>query len=447
MNSDRGSNSDHVTKANTVGVISVAVPWFDTSSAAANLKATRTALQSSFDVVGPDALITGAEELEAALPSLAAADVLLLQIGTFPDGNAPARLAEALGVPIVVHSLPEPSLEHGIPLNSLCGANMSTFTLTALEHPHSFVHADPRADAGAETLRQHLRAALSLQGLRGQRVSLIGFRAPGFYPCAFDELLLRRRFGVRVEHTDLHEIFTRVDQNLRKEGHQTRFPTIEGGELSDEAVAWIERYHGALSGLLQDGGHDLVAIKDWPEIEHFDASIPGGFWPALSWAQDDGVDLAPEGDVNGAITMRIAHDLSGQPPFFADISAFDEEQSTLTLWHYGGATSLARDPSEIRFGAEGREVEFTLRPGPGHLIRLGLHQGQLRLLSIAVEILDERVTLRRAGATAKSASPAGDVVRAMLDHGWEHHVTLAYGDLTEAIRAFAKQAGLPLTEF
>ena len=430
----------------TVGIVSVAVPWFDTSAAAANLAATRRAVAASYQITGPDQLVTSSEQLEAALPELAEADALLLQIGTFPDGNAPARLAEALGVPIVVHSLPEPSLEEGVPLNSLCGANMSTFTLTALRHPHSFVHADPAADEGARELDQHLRAALSLARLKGQRVSLIGFRAPGFYPCAFDELLLRRTFGVRLEHVDLHEIFRRVEENLPAEGHQDEFPTIEGGELGDDAVAWIRRYYGALKSLLQDGDHDLVAIKDWPEIEHFDEDIPGGFWPALCWAQDDGVDLAPEGDVHGALSMRIAKDLSGDEPFFADISAFDEDDSTLTLWHYGGATKLARDQDEIRFGAEGREVEFTLKPGRGHLIRLGLHEGGLRLLSIAVDILDERVTLRRAGAKARSSSPAKTVVRTMLDQGWEHHVTLAYGDLADGIRAFAKQAGLPLTE-
>jgi len=320
----------------TVGLVSVAVPWFDAETAARRLTETRQALETSFTVVGPDRLIMTADDLEDVIPSLAQVDVLVLQIGTFPDGNAPARLAEALRVPIVVHSLPEPSLDRGVPLNSLCGANMSTFTLNALEHPHSFVHADPTVGDDMARLAQHVHAGLSLAGLRGQRLSLVGFRAPGFYPCAFDELLLRRWLGVRIEHIDLHEIFTRLDQGLRSKARQDRFPTIEGGELSNEAIEWIERYYGALSGLLSDGAHDLIAIKDWPEIEHFDDAVPGGFWPALGWAQDDGVDVAPEGDVNGAVTMRIASDISVDPPFFADISAFAVSKSR-------GATMFGSD--------------------------------------------------------------------------------------------------------
>lgn len=434
----------------TIGLVSLAAPWFDTAAARSYLDATRRWARSEFDVVGPPGLIFDAADVEEAIAALRSAaepvEALLLQIGTFPDGSAPARLAEATGLPVVVHSLPEPSLTSDVRLNSLCGANMSTFTLSALRHPHSFVHADPADAAGASRLAQHLRAAVTLRRLRGQRLTLLGFRAPGFYPCVFDELLLRRRLGVAVEYLDLDAVRRRVDLAVRKSAPHERFPTIGGGDLSPEAVAWMEAHYAALASALADGNHDLVAIRDWPELERFDPSIPGGLWPALGWVQDDGIDLAPEGDVNGAVTTRVAASLSGQVPFFTDVSAWDDTTSTVTLWHYGGATGLARDPAEVRFADDGRGVEFTLRPGKGHLIRIGLQDGDLRMLSVGVEVLDQRVTLGRAAGLARTRTPAGEVVHRLLDDGWEHHVTLLYGELDEAIRAFAKHAGLPLTE-
>ncbi len=79
-----------------------------------------------------------------------------------------------------------------------------------------------------------------------------------------------------------------------------------------------------------------------------------------------------------------------------DVGAWEDDDSTLLLWHYAGAESLARDPDEIRFDRWGREVEYTFKPGPATLARVGLYQGQLRLLTIAVEMQDRRVTLRRA---------------------------------------------------
>ncbi|MEX2540842.1 MAG: hypothetical protein WD314_03505 [Trueperaceae bacterium] len=438
-----------MTREPRIGFVSIAAPWFDTATAQGHLEATRQWLTGQGAVFGPERLITGMPELERAISELdtARVDVLVLQIGTFPDGNAPVRLAEELRVPVILHGLPEPDLSASVPLNSLCGVNLSTFTLSALKHPHSFVFGHPRDDALRRHLVGHLRAAFSLKGMRGKRLALVGFRAPGFYPCVFDELLLRRKLGLAVEHVGLHRLVEQIGQARRKAAPHESFPTTEGGRLSEDAVASQERYYGALTELLQDGGHDLVAIKDWPEIEHFDPDVPGGFWPALGWVQDDGVNLAPEGDVNGAVSMQLAADISGRHPFFADISAWNDADSTLHLWHYGGAPSLARDAAEVRFGQEGREVEFTLEPGRATLVRLGLMDGSLRLLSIAVEIVDQRLTLRRAAGLARTLdNGAGEVVRRMLEDGWEHHVSLAYGDRREAVRAFGRFAGIPVTE-
>jgi L-fucose isomerase-like protein len=129
-----------------------------------------------------------------------------------------------------------------------------------------------------------------------------------------------------------------------------------------------------------------------------------------------------------------------------DIGAWEDGDSTLLLWHYAGAESLARDQAEIRFDRFGREVEYTFRPGPATLARIGLYQGQLRLLTIAVEMLERRVTLRRAAGWARTArTPAGDVVQRLLAEGWEHHPCLVYGDLSVEFAAIARLAGLPHT--
>ncbi len=51
--------------------------------------------------------MTDVNALDAVLDEFHAAriDALLLQIGTFPDGEAPARIADRLSVPVVVHAL------------------------------------------------------------------------------------------------------------------------------------------------------------------------------------------------------------------------------------------------------------------------------------------------------------------------------------------------------
>jgi L-fucose isomerase-like protein len=118
----------------------------------------------------------------------------------------------------------------------------------------------------------------------------------------------------------------------------------------------------------------------------------------------------------------------------------------LLLWHYAGAESLARDQSEIRFDRFGREVEYTFKPGPATLARIGLHRGQLRLLTIAVELQNQQVTLRRAAGWARTLhTPAGQVIQRLLDEGWEHHPCLIYDDLTTEFAAIARLTGMAHT--
>jgi len=428
-----------------LGVISIGVPYFGVARAQAHLIATRAFLASHFALTGPSAPVTDRAALQAATEELRRAGIagLLLQIGTFPDGEAPAYLAEHLRVPIIVHSLPEDRLDTAVELNSLCGANLTTFTLTALEHRYVHAHGDPTEPGVQATLLSQARAVMALAELRALSMALIGYRAPGFYPCVFDELLLRRQLGLRIEHVGLNEVAEALRTAPPKPLPVREFPTTAGGRLSADAVAAMERYYGAISSVLARTGARVVAIKDWPEL--FDLDSPGGFWPVLGWVADDGPIVAPEGDVHGAVTMALQASLTGNRPFFADVSAWDDATSTLTLWHYGGAPSLARDPDEIRYGPEGREVQFTLRPGPATLVRLGLHRGALRLLAVAVNVEDEPVTLRRAGARVRTLhTPAGEVIRRILDEGWEHHSSLVHGDIMPELRAVSRLSGIPL---
>lgn len=435
-------------KQANVGLISVGVPWFDQEVAHNNLAETRSWLGQFWKVVGPEKVVVDADELEKAITDFETfqrPQVLIIQIGTFPDGEVPLSIAERIRVPIIVHSLPEPEIENRIAINSLCGANLTTFTLTEMGFAHKAIHGSVTDPSVQAQMSAYVKAGLVLSTLKQQRIGLIGFRAPGFYPCVFDELLIRRTFGIGIDHIPLSEVTAQLQKDERKPVPVDHFPTVEGGHLPEEAVASIEKYYSALETVLAKSGHRFFAIKDWPEIMGLDD--PGGIWPGLGWLLDEGYLLAPEGDVNAAVTMAILHGLTQSTPFFADISAWDDQTNALALWHYGGAPSLASDPTEIRYGEEGREVQFTLKPGAGTMVRFGYHHQQFRILAISVEMLEKKVQLRRAGGWAKTVKqPARDVVQTMLDDGWEHHVVLTYGDILPELRAISRLTGIPLTE-
>lgn len=428
----------------TIGVLCIGLPYFDTTIAQGYLDDTFDALANDFRLVGPKTVITEAEPLDAALDSLRQEELcaLLLQIGTFPDGEMLADAIQRLHAPIVVHGLPERKPEHEVATNSMCGLSMATFTLTSLRRPYTWVLGAPTDEQVAHRLRSHLRAAAGLAELRRNRIGLIGNRAPGFYPSSFDELLLRRRFGAAMVHIGLNEYTTLLETAEAKTGPRDSYPAIEGGSLPEETVDRIERRYVALHRLFQKTGLRYFAIKDWPEL--FDADLPGGLWPALGWVQPE-YTVAPEGDVNGTITMLLEQEMSGRPAFFADISSVDDESSTLSLWHYAGPECLARSDDEVRYGMEGREVQFTLPPGEATLARIGHYRGDLRILTISVEVLDQPTSLRRAAAVVRTIrTDAKNVLSRMFDEGWDHHVCLGYGNLTEGFLGVGRFTGIPV---
>jgi L-fucose isomerase-like protein len=429
-----------------IGLISIGVPWFDASVAKMHLENTRAILSKQWNVSGPLDVVTDNQTLQENIRIFKTEqliDVLVLQIGTFPEGEDPLHLAEQLNIPIILHALPEPDLTQSIALNSLCGVNMTTYAFHALDIPHSFVIGDIQDSKVQNEMGAQIRAAVALADLRRTRLALVGFRAPGFYPCVFDELLLRKKLGVKLDHINLGAVMQELNTGNRKPVPVNNFPTIEGGHLTQEAIEMFERYYAALTKVLDINAHRLYAIKDWPEIMGLE--YPGGIWPVLGWMADDNRLLAPEGDVNAAVTIAIMNYLTGNIPFFADVVAWDGLKSSLLLWHYGAAPSLASNQEDILYGSEGREVQFTIKPGKATLARLGLYQGSLRLMTISVDVLDQPVTLRRASAWVKSLNtPAGEVMQFILENGWEHHFILVHGDIQREFEFISRLSGIPL---
>ncbi len=165
----------------SLGILSIGVPYFGVATATDYLTATREVLEPHYHLVGPAEMVVDPGALDAVIDEFQAAHIgaLLLQIGTFPDGEAPARLADRLDVPIVVHALPEPHLDREVTLNSLCGANMTTFTLTALDRPHLFCFGDPprpgrTAGPAGHAQRRHLALGAEGQPHRPDRLSRPG---------------------------------------------------------------------------------------------------------------------------------------------------------------------------------------------------------------------------------------------------------------------------------
>lgn len=61
----------------------------------------------------------------------------------------------------------------------------------------------------------------------------------------FNGLLLRKKLGVKLDHINLGAIMTELNTNNRKTVPVLSFPTIDGGQLLDEALEMFEKYYAA----------------------------------------------------------------------------------------------------------------------------------------------------------------------------------------------------------
>jgi len=309
---------------------------------------------------------------------------------------------------------------------------------------------DVRDPAGQEALLHSVRSAAALGALRRLRIGAIGRYPPGFLPSAVDDGELQRLLGVTISDISIAAVVRGLDTDpvpeavpVPRQGQVLK--AFHGGRLPEEVRRGIERWFRALSSVMKSSGIAVFAIKDWPELLG-DLNIPG-LWPCLGWLQDSGFIVAPEGDLNAALTMAVASSWTQTPAFLADVVGIDEHGGTLTLWHYGCAESLARDPDGIRYLEDGGNVEFTLKQGRGILFRLGRNGQGYRALSVPVQVVPEPVRLRRAACKVRPiGASASEVLEALLNEGWDHHVCLVYGEVEGEAAAFARCAGFTLSE-
>ena len=197
-----------------------------------------------------------------------------------------------------------------------------------------------------------------------------------------------------------------------------------------------------------------VTLRCWPEViadEMYGITLCS----TIGHLNNPGTLAVCEGDVYAAVMLSAMRELSGQHPFFCDLIKLDGDYGV--AWHCGAAPcSLCKagfEP-EIRRsstvgggGVKGCVCEFPLKPGRVTFARLGETRdgSTFRLLIATGEGIDTDLFVR--GNPLKVKFDAGcDAFRnEILNNGWEHHFSMAYGDLTEELLALGRAWNIETT--
>jgi L-fucose isomerase-like protein len=403
---------------------------------------TRSALSAQYRLVAPDDLVTTVEQWKQAWEQLSTEhiDALALQIGTFPEGDVVAAISRDTDIPVVLVTVEE-DLTHSVPLNSTCGGMLAGFILR--EHGRSYLHAhvNPSRSNGYATLAASARTALAVGALSGEPVLLIGDAPPGFLPCESDLDQLQRLLGVRPREVPIERVVEAYRSGARRDLPHQAFPTRSGGELDKQTLRVIEGMYGALAQVISEEKAGIVAVRDWPELLFMEPS--GSAWPALGWLQDeDGLVVGPERDVNGAITLAIERNITGEHAFLGDVVKTDEARNELAMWHYGASEKLAAPDSTIGWADDGRELDFWLREGKCAVARLGWERDRYRMVAFDGRVTNHPATFGRTGAYVEMDSAVSSIIEQLRAGGWEHHLCLSYGTTANDLGDVARLLGI-----
>lgn len=456
----------------TVGLIKVSLPSYfpDRHKVWSRCEASLSALceKESADLfVVPDIPMDASGTLKALdACKQAGVDFVLVLHGGFSMGDV-ARTVAAAPVRAGFWSIPEPIRTGDIQLNNFVSLNMSMSIArqvrTLTDNPVQWYHGAPESEALKSRLGNTLKALSALNDLRNARIGVIGGLAMTFYNMEVSSNALRSRLGVEVSHLDMHEMTNRM-QAIEESRATTEMKAMASAArvdgVSDAQMQLTARAALAMRDIARDNDFSALAVSDWPALQDNPGMHPGA---AFTWLEEmDGLPIASEGDVLGAITQLVAKSLTGKVGYLLDMTEPDLDAGELLMWHGGGGPLYLADDagaSWINHPMIGRGTE----EGPiyGAISDLYFKEGPVDVFRIARDAsalfhMQSSVTKREpSGFTGcrgwlkdfsidSETMSLEDIVNTVMGHGLEHHFILVPTDVSAPLIEMASWAGMEI---
>ncbi|MEP3276748.1 MAG: hypothetical protein ABJN26_23150 [Stappiaceae bacterium] len=393
-----------------------------------------------------------------------AVDFILLLHGGFTMGDV-ARTVAASPFRAGFWSVPEPVRTGDVQLNNFVSLNMSMSISRQVrdlkKRPVQWYHGSPDSTAFTERFATTLRALRVAKSLQNARIAVVGGLAMTFYNMEISTNALRSRLGVDVAHHDMHELTgrmaalpqDRVNAEIQLMADAAR---IDG--VSDDQMVLTAQAALALRDIAHEGQYSALAVSDWPALQDNPGMHPGA---AFTWLEEkDGIPIASEGDVLGAVTQLAVKSLSGRVGYLLDMTEPDLDAGQLLVWHGGGGPLYLADNQGARWinhpmigrGTEAGPIygaisDLVFKDGPVTLMRVARDAGALFQMQATVSgrspsgFTGCRGWLQEFAIDGQEAT-LEDVVATVMAHGLEHHFVLVPGDYSDAIAEFGAWTGM-----
>jgi L-fucose isomerase-like protein len=425
----------------SLGLVCLARKTYDWEAAAGLYEKIREKVLSIENVnwvVVPD-LVISTEDGEDAAFFLARSHVdgLVCISGTFHLGHLVLQLQRENPVPFLLWALPELPYNGGkIRLNSVCGLNLNASNLYKSGVQNYYASIQDSID------EDWIDAIRICRALKGTRIGIAGFRADGFFNVGVQDNQVYGALGALTDHYELEDIYRQPVNDggvsARKEQLAKIFDLSGISAAQAEKVAELSE---KLACFYREHKLDALAIRCWPEFARDYGISPCA---AMSLLQSEGLILACEGDIDGALSMLAHKAIGAQTPFLFDFSQVDLKEDYALFWHCGVAPCNLWDGSCTRSldtyfaGGKGVTADFVLREGDLSVLRLDSAQGEYRIFIQKARAVPMEKLLKGTYMKAVFDKPLRDLLDIIINKGIAHHSSVVYGDFTGPLRIFAR---------
>ncbi len=381
------------------------------------------------------------------------ADIVILDVETFPEGSAAIAFFDHLSKPLMLWGRSEQAHNSNIGHNSFCGINFLASNLALRGQRFRKLYGSPDSELFRNRLQTAIKLIWAAKKSRGSKIGLFGTGVvPKFYDIDVqteDREKLLKRWDidfVGIETRDVVKLAKSYsDGSIRREVEKigASFHKIEVSSTDVENQARLLK---AFVEISNTHNFSAVAIRCWPELQKLDSIWP---CPSLSILNESSLPAACEGDAGGALDMLLASKLSKEPSTLLDVVDWNDADDLFSIWHCGPTASSWADESGTVFkhhnvdgrGENGRAafgcagiIDMQFRPGPVTLFRtLGALDDEFVVQVDVVRSSEQRIcgSFGQVGsAKVYGQNMNNEQLRCqILDRCLPHHFTAVRGDL------------------
>lgn len=428
----------------TLGVVCLARTTYDYTAAEEIYAKIRSELRHLEGVTWYclEPLVISQEDGLAAAKELATKQIdgLVCISGTFHLGHLVLQLKRELPVPILLWGLPELPYNGGkIRLNSVCGVNLNASNLYKSGYDDYTVIVQHTID------EDWVDAIRVIKAMKMAKIGILGYRADGFFNVGVQDNLLYGQTGALVDHYELKDVheYPVTEAQVSSRMQQIR-ETFDVSTLSAYQLDRVAQLAAKLDAFYHEMNLSALAIRCWPEFARDFGVSPCA---AMSLLQSEGMILACEGDIDGALSMIAHHALGAETPFLFDFSQVDFQQDFALFWHCGVAPCNLWDGTCNRSldtyfaGGKGVTADFVLKSGELSVLRIDSARGGYRMFLQKATAVPMEKLLKGTYMKARFERPVKEVLDLVLDNGLAHHSSVVYGAYIRPLELVAKLKG------